>query len=1168
MQPNEAALLDENAFTEVDLEDFCIYRPHKFSKHYEAKSEKSLSNEFASLNEKKATGEKHWLFDGVVRYGDSRRYVQGIPFDILSIGAYEDTELHTVGSNIWIQSVNGQRLDVWYRLKSPALEYRRYYNTFLWLANLAKHVIDYLKHHQSVSLHHFKSQFYQWLRTVHAFNQDFQSWYQQYNDTDFRRAITCHCLFIYDQFRDLQLNKVYESHPIWDEIDWVDLKAVPSQMKNKRLFGMSNDDLRSLPLLEDKICRTIVTSYVFTCFEHLPWAKFLEPRPLASAVIRTRQEILDRSAHLKNLKEIQRQHDVLEKKFIEEIVSIGDVISVYPDKATDWKSNDDVWYGYVQGIQDQKKGRALKLLWLYRPSDTACQKMKYPRVQELFMSDHCNCSDRHIYHHEIVSWHKVSFSTIMDPGAEFFVRQKYVVDDSAWVSLKQSDFQCTCKDEERLPRFEIGDTLLVAINQALEPVEFVERAFDGLRIRRLLRKGRDFGDNDAEPNELVYTQTFEVINIKDVHRPCHVRFYTKNDKNQDAIPVQYRRQGTADFYYIIYQESRSVSTDLIPVSKPWPPSLNQGWDPSVASPQQTMKGLDIFCGGGSLGRGLEEGGAVKFEWAVDYFKEAIHTYSANLKNPGDTKLYCGSVNDYLSRAMEGSHSGLIAMVGAVDMISAGSPCQGFSLANLRKWTDQALLNISMVASVLSFVDFYRPKHALLENVTGMARCGTKGDDSNVFAQVLCALVGMGYQVKPFILDAWNFGSPQSRTRLFISITAPGLTPLSTPPHSHSHPATIHNRSLGKTANGLRFGERTRDLLTPFDYITIEDATKDLPINHDGRINCIPFPDHRPSRNMSTLNRVRISCIPRFPYGMNFVKASMLRWMPPPQMEGFNWNAETRSNPNAKAWKRIVPHALISTVTTGCQPEDGISGAWIHWDACRCMTVMEVRRAQGFPDREVIVGSPRIQWKIIGNSVARPVAFALGMALRKAWLIDAERPFSISRSDISLIPGATHPRPRTAGLKAQSTAMISKQLTPPKPQVSSLIEISDTSDDEPVVIATRKEQSTPLRVAPPLSAISLSRTSTKVPLSSHHMSVSSKYSRYHQFSDTNIGSSSLKTSQSSTPISSPRPPPHKIRSVTDAIERGSHKRRRNSSDDEEMKQIPKLRKRWEGTLSEI
>jgi hypothetical protein len=47
-------------------------------------------------------------------------------------------------------------------------------------------------------------------------------------------------------------------------------------------------------------------------------------------------------------------------------------------------------------------------------------------------------------------------------------------------------------------------------------------------------------------------------------------------------------------------------------------------------------------------------------------------------------------------------------------------------------------------------------------------------------------------------------------------------------------------------------------------------------------------------------------------------------------------------------------------------------------------LLEVRRAQGFLDDEVILGKPAQQWHIVGNSVARQVALALGMAVREAW----------------------------------------------------------------------------------------------------------------------------------------------------------------------------------------
>ncbi len=47
--------------------------------------------------------------------------------------------------------------------------------------------------------------------------------------------------------------------------------------------------------------------------------------------------------------------------------------------------------------------------------------------------------------------------------------------------------------------------------------------------------------------------------------------------------------------------------------------------------------------------------------------------------------------------------------------------------------------------------------------------------------------------------------------------------------------------------------------------------------------------------------------------------------------------------------------------------------------------MEACRAQGFPDHEVLLGRMADQWRMVGNAVARPVALALGLAFREAWV---------------------------------------------------------------------------------------------------------------------------------------------------------------------------------------
>ena len=918
-------------------------------------AEKTRSGELVSLQELHDRGSTRFCFDGILRFGldgQYKRYVQGIPFETLSIGAYEDVASPTVGSDIWLQSFSGKASKIWYRFQLPSTEYSRYHKPFIWLADLAKHVVDFMyTHHSKIRLHDFKGAFVSWLSRAHSSDDRFLSWRSVYPPTDFRQIVAAHATFLYNQAG--QLGAHYISQPLWSEIDPVALTAIPRQISQR------------------KECGTVVTSFVYECFSHLPWAKFLNPvTAQATGSLQQRRG----SPHARIT-------------FSEGPIQTGDIVAIPSDTNTHWKTKDKHWYAYVQEVTGQQLG----LIWLYRPTDTACQNMKYPYPRELFMSNHCNCGDTAIYASEAARKIRVELFGDPDPEptqAEFVIRQKYNSEDSFWTTLQTSDFRCQCGKDQVVPQYNVGDTVLVKAvspKETLEPVVLLQRPLlehspdqaNQLRVRRLLRKREDYGDKSAEANELVYTAREDLCEVSSIARQCYVRFY--NDR--ECIPAPYNRSGTGDCFYILQEESASGELQLL--QQPWP-VMKQGFDPLVAPAQRPMRGLDIFCGGGSLGRGLEESQAVKNEWAVDYFTEAIHTYHANIQQ--SAQLYNGSVNDYLFQAITGRGSGKIAQQGEVEFIAAGSPCQGFSIANHRYSSDQSLLNISMVASVVAFVDFYRPKYVIMENVLGMVNCGPKraGQDNNVFAQVLCALVGLGYQVRPMILDAWSLGAPQGRTRLFISAAAPGLAPLAKPPPSHSHPDTVIGRSLGKTANGLPFGSREWEP-TPFEYVSIGEATKDLPENVDARTACIPYPDHRVTGYLNALDSVRLTCVPRFPPGMTFVKSAKLGWQPRPQMAAWHWDTEIRSSINSMAYQRAESNALLPTLTTVNSPSEALTGSALHWDAHRCLTVMEARRAQGYPDDEVIVGNPSMQWKILGNSVARQVATALGICLRKAWL---------------------------------------------------------------------------------------------------------------------------------------------------------------------------------------
>lgn len=987
------------------LSEFSLYRPEsqtirtgwdKTTPDYEMEPLHILTNK---------RGVNELLFDGILSVGNERRYVQKAPFKILTVEGYGDHSIHSVTGKIWIQSNRSKNQGIWYELGEPSSEYRRFHEPFLWVADFTKLFVDYLLDHERVEIQNFRSHFYKWIRSQHRGAIGFQHWLTTYGRTDFTTVVAAHIGFLWKEATNVEPS--LRRQPIWKQVD-------PEQL----------DAIKVQPRVEAK---TIVTPFVYECFKNMYFAECLQP------LSPDNKDVVAAQSHRKALfgftnatrsftspnvtvaaSDSNRYVAVIpshvNKSHQQRKVKVGDIVSVSRDEVSVWKDIAATWYAYVQGVRTNcKEEKLLDVVWLYRPQDTTLSNMTYPVANELFFSDNCNCKDGVLKAEEVLSHVDVElFARDLDSVSNYIVRQKYFSDDHSFVTLRKSDLICQHKTatrksdlEEVMEKYKIGDAVLAAQKTkslkgrrtVLEP--FIIRDFvleqEQVVVQRLLRRSRDFDQADAPPNELVWTEQVLRVPAKFIERPCYVRFFSAADAIERRILPPYNRDGTADCFYIktrlVAQNGRQELKDFTTTV---PRFLRQGFDPTEPPSRPPLRGLDLFCGGGNFGRGLEEGGAVRFEWAVDFAKHAMHSYRANLTKPDEVRLFMGSIDDYLAGAIRGNSSPLIANVGGVGMIAAGSPCQGFSNMQRDKNSSESMRNASRVASVAAAIEHYLPEYALLENVVSMtSHIGPKKDE-NVFSQLLCAIVGMGYQVQQFNLDAWSFGSSQSRSRLFIAIAAPGLTPLPHPALTHSHPSNISDKCLGRAVNGERFGER-RFEHTPFEFVTARDATRDLPRIGDSRVQtCIPFPDHRTSVNLNARARGLIAMIPTMPRRMNLAKTVLqdrrdqTHRMARPQLDYFYSQSELRTRPDSKQWGRVHPDRLLPTVLTRALPADGIQGTTLHWDERRLLTVMEVRRAQGFPDDEVIVGLPAHQWKIVGNSVVRPVALALGMSLRKAW----------------------------------------------------------------------------------------------------------------------------------------------------------------------------------------
>ena len=169
-----------------------------------------------------------------------------------------------------------------------------------------------------------------------------------------------------------------------------------------------------------------------------------------------------------------------------------------------------------------------------------------------------------------------------------------------------------------------------------------------------------------------------------------------------------------------------------------------------------MNVIDLFAGCGGLSLGFEMAG-FNIPLAIEKDEWAAKTYKHNHKN---TKVIVGDItqiNDF---------DNLLQEKIKIDGIIGGPPCQGFSLSGNRDKNDP---RNSLFMDFVRFVNHYKPKFFVMENVTGILSMKTK-ENKLVKDLILAEYYKAGYNVKICKLNAAEYGVPQSRVRVvFIGI---------------------------------------------------------------------------------------------------------------------------------------------------------------------------------------------------------------------------------------------------------------------------------------------------------------------------------------------------------------------------------------------------------------
>ncbi len=126
----------------------------------------------------------------------------------------------------------------------------------------------------------------------------------------------------------------------------------------------------------------------------------------------------------------------------------------------------------------------------------------------------------------------------------------------------------------------------------------------------------------------------------------------------------------------------------------------------------------------------------------------------------DAPIFNIDIREFIRRDYALSYSGM------VDVITAGFPCQPFSVAGKQAGADDPR---NMWPATLETIRIVRPRYCLLENVPGLL-----SRKHGYFETILKDLAESGYDAKWKVISAAEVGAPHLRDRVWIFAYTPNI----------------------------------------------------------------------------------------------------------------------------------------------------------------------------------------------------------------------------------------------------------------------------------------------------------------------------------------------------------------------------------------------------------
>jgi DNA (cytosine-5)-methyltransferase 1 len=342
--------------------------------------------------------------------------------------------------------------------------------------------------------------------------------------------------------------------------------------------------------------------------------------------------------------------------------------------------------------------------------------------------------------------------------------------------------------------------------------------------------------------------------------------------------------------------------------------------------------VSLFSGAGGLDLGAEQAG-YEVRAAVEWDRDAAATMEKNFAHLAAPVIQ----QDIMETPTEEILSAAGLEAGRrPDLLVGGPPCTPFSKSGFwLKWKREGLdPDASLLQAYTRILKQARPRRFLLENVYALTYSNKASKPA--YERLMREIDEAGYDCVAKVLNAADYGVPQSRPRLFV-LGVPKGEPVP------AHPAPTHWGMWERRQTGGQLGQPHVSTGFALDGLVSEPEPEEVVGGKYGHL------------------------LPAIPPGDNYLFYTDKRGHPDPQ---FRWRG--------KYWSfllKLSPDKPAPTI----QAQPGPYVGPFHWDNRR-LRVGEVKRLFGYPDGFELVGTRASMQAQLGNSVPPPLARAVIEAL--------------------------------------------------------------------------------------------------------------------------------------------------------------------------------------------